>query len=151
MGKRIGRPPEAVPPAIAAALCEWLAEGNTLRAFCRQPGMPSRRTVDYWREKDPEFAARVARARDDGYGAIAEDCVAIADDGLNDTYVDDDGNQRTEHDVIARSKLRVETRLKLLACWDPKRYGPKSQVEHSGAVSLDVVIGETLAKHGKDE
>jgi hypothetical protein len=27
---------------------------------------------------------------------------------------------------ISRSRLRVETRLKLLAKWDPKRYGDKS-------------------------
>ena len=30
---------------------------------------------------------------------------------------------------IQRSKLRVETRLKLLAKWDPKRYGERQQVD----------------------
>lgn len=33
---------------------------------------------------------------------------------------------------MLRSKLRVETRLKLLAKWDPKRYGEKITQEISG-------------------
>ena len=32
-------------------------------------------------------------------------------------------------DAIQRSKLRVETRLKLLAKWSPEKYGDKKQVD----------------------
>ena len=114
---RIGRPPEPVPQDIADAVVEWIAEGKPLREFCRQPGMPARRTVDDWRLKDEAFAARVARARDVGYAQIADECLAIVD--TSDAKDDQD---------VARRKLRVETRLKLLACWDPRRYGNKVAV-----------------------
>lgn len=123
-----GRPgrPSLYTEEIAEALVEWISQGKTLRSFCRQPGMPSRSTIDSWRRDRPDFSGRVARARDDGFEELAEQCIEIADDGANDTYTDEEGRQRTDHDVLGRSRLRVDTRLKLLACWDPRRYGNKA-------------------------
>lgn len=46
----------------------------------------------------------------------------------------------TEH--IQRSKLRVETRLKLLAKWNPKRYGDRIDVT-SGGEKIQREAGET--------
>jgi hypothetical protein len=117
----------------AAAICERLSVGETLRSICRDEAMPAWRTVYDWISADKEFAARIAHARDLGFDAIAESTIEIADDGLNDTYRDEQGNVRTDQDVIARSKLRIETRLKLLAKWSPKRYGDKQAVELTGA------------------
>jgi hypothetical protein len=118
---------------IGDAICERLSVGETLRAICRDDAMPAWRTVYDWISADKEFAARIAQARELGFDAIAEGTIDIADDGLNDTYRDEQGNVRTDQDVIARSKLRIETRLKLLAKWSPKRYGDKQSVELTGA------------------
>jgi hypothetical protein len=41
---------------------------------------------------------------------------------------DDDSMTVTEEDMLGHRKLQIETRLKLLAVWDPKRYGNKVQV-----------------------
>lgn len=125
---RIGRPPEPVPENIAAAVCAWLSEGKTLQEFCRQPGMPSRPTIDRWRQHDPAFASEVARARDIGYDVIAEDALRIADTTEAGETVTEDGKRREtrREDMLGHRKLRIETRLKLLACWDPRRYGPKA-------------------------
>lgn len=111
----------------------WVSEGKTLADFCRKHEL-GRRTVYDWLEADAGLSARFARARDLGADAIADEILRIADDGLNDTYVDDEGKPRTDNDVIQRSKLRVETRLKLLAKWFPQRYGDKLQV--GGAADL---------------
>jgi hypothetical protein len=54
----------------------------------------------------------------------------IADDSRND-YIDrlnSDGEvigKQLDAEHVQRSKLRIETRLKLLAKWNPKRYGDK--------------------------
>ena len=37
-----------------------------------------------------------------------------------------------------RDRLRVDTRLKLLAKWCPKRYGDKLDVEDSGNLTVNV-------------
>lgn len=116
---------------VADSICELIGEGTPLREICRMDGMPAWRTVYHWMEDFPDFAARIARARTRGFDAIAEECLEIADDTRSDTMTV--GYGVTERDAantewISRSKLRVETRLKLLAKWDPKRYGEKLDV-----------------------
>jgi hypothetical protein len=88
--------------------------------------------VSDWKKTHDGFSADFVRAREEGFDALAASCLEIADHGLNDTYVDDQGNVRTDTDVIQRSKLRIETRLKLLAKWDPKRYGDRLDLNHGG-------------------
>lgn len=121
---------------IADRICERIGEGEPLRVICRDEGMPAWRTVYHWIEENEDFKARIARARTRGFDAIAEECLAIADDTDHDTVMvghDDNLREAANTEWISRSKLRVETRLKLLAKWDPKRYGEKITQEHTGA------------------
>lgn len=121
-GKR-GRP-STFDPKIAAEICERLSKGEPLAVICRDAHMPPVRTVSSWKEGRDEFSADFARAREEGYDAIATECLAIADDTSQDTIQTEHG-ERPNTEWIQRSKLRIETRLKLLAKWDVKRYGDK--------------------------
>lgn len=116
--------------AIVEAICARLEKGEALEVICREEGMPASRTVRDWRTQDPAIGERFDEARDIGFDAIARDCLEIADDGRRDYQVLEDGREVVDHDHISRARLRVETRLKLLAKWDPRRYGDK--IEHSG-------------------
>ena len=121
--------------AAIARICEGLAEGVPLAQLCREPGMPGRRTVYDWQESSPELAAHIARAREAGFDQLAEETLAIADNtGFEDedTIITERGSFPNKEWVM-RSKLRVETRLKLLSKWDPKRYGETKKLEHTGA------------------
>lgn len=113
-----------------------LSAGEPLAQICRDEHMPNRRTIYLWLEADEGAKAEFEVARDDGFDVIAADCLSIADDGSRDYAVQDDGEggQRIaiDHDHIQRSKLRIETRLKLLSKWDPRRYGDKIHNEHTG-------------------
>lgn len=138
---RIGRPPGKKPEERARqleqmdAIVEGIGKGTPLAEICRRDDMPSLASVYRWQEEDADFARRVARAREAGYDIIATDALAIADDGTNDWMESNaPGNDgyRVNGEHIQRSRLRIDTRLKLLACWDPKRYGQKVQAEHSG-------------------
>jgi hypothetical protein len=104
-------------PEVEERIIEGLTDGVPLRVLCRQDDMPSWRTVYDWINADPSFASRVAYARDLGFEALAEDILNIADDTP----------AISEH--VQRSKMRIDTRLKLLACWSPKRYGNKQTVD----------------------
>lgn len=112
----------------AKFICEQLSEGVPLAHICRDENMPAVRTVSDWKVVHPEFAAAFARAREDGFDKIAADCLDIADETALDT-VDSENGERPNAEWIARSKLRVETRLKLLSKWDPKRYGERQTVD----------------------
>lgn len=117
---------------VVADICTRLAQGEPMAQICRDEGMPAYRTVKDWADEDSDrgkaVSAAIARAREEGFDAIAADCLSIADDGTRDYEVREDGGLVVNHDHIQRSKLRIETRLKLLAKWDPKRYGDKVQL-----------------------
>ncbi len=134
-------------PEVEKRIIEGLCDGVPLRELCRQEGMPNWRTVYEWISADEEFAARIAHARDLGFDAIAEEILDIADDGTNDWVERKRKEGRidivldSEH--VQRSKLRIETRLKLLAKWAPKKYGDKQIVD------IGNKEGETLQVESK--
>lgn len=111
---------------LIAEICSRLAEGEPLAAICRDPHMPVRSMVYVWAEEDQELARRIAQARAVGFDAIADGCLEIADRASPST---DSG--ATDAGDVAHRKLQIETRLKLLAKWDPKRYGDRQAIEHS--------------------
>lgn len=119
--------------AVLERIVEGISAGVPLRELCRQDGMPNWRTVYDWLEADEDFAARFGRARDMGFDAIAEEALEIADDGTNDWVERQQANGASgpalDKEHVQRSKLRIETRLKLLAKWSPKKYGERSQVD----------------------
>ncbi len=78
-------------------------------------------------KENEEFSQDIARARALGYDAIAADCLLISDDASGDFRLGEK-SVLVDTDHIQRAKLRIETRLKLLAKWDPKRYGEKVAV-----------------------
>lgn len=151
---------------ISAEILERLSAGEPLAQICRDEGMPRVRTVSDWKRAHPEFGLAFADARDDGYDAIAADCLRIADTPLPGTIekfewvlVDGDPTnpaikpkrewrctERRVEDMIAHRKLQIETRLKLLAKWDPRRYGDRLALNHSGSLTLEQLVGRAVEK-----
>ena len=122
----MGRKRQYDPADFVDDLCDHLTKGLPMAEWSRIPGNPSLDVVETWQQKDREIERSIAHAREVGGDMIAADALRIADDTSGDPV---------------RDRLRVETRLKLLAKWHPKRYGDRQQVEHSGGVSLNVVTG----------
>lgn len=134
-----GRPPEPVDQEKIEEICIWIAEGNSLRDYCRQEGKPAWRTVYDWLAKDKEFAARFAQAREVGADAIAHEALEIIDKFPIEAVSDSGSRLDSAH--VAWMKNRAEMRLKLLAKWFPQKYGDKLGVQHEGGVTLNVVTG----------
>jgi hypothetical protein len=94
--------------------------------------MPSQSMVFRWLAANTGFREQYAHARETQAEYWAEEIVSIADDGTNDTYLDGDGNERVNHDVINRSRLRVDTRKWLMARMAPKKYGDRIEQVQTG-------------------
>jgi hypothetical protein len=136
----MGRP-STFTQAIADEICERLSKGEPLAAICRDEHMPSDWTVRQWADaerpfKDHDgleisFAIAYARARDAGFDAIAIEGLTMLDEEP-ERVITTSGEDRTESRIdsasVQRAKNRFEGRLKLLAKWDPKRYGDKTLV-----------------------
>jgi hypothetical protein len=110
---------------IADKICDLIAGGMTLTEACKSPGMPSRRTVQRWCQRHPEFDSQYRRAQELLADALFDEIKAIADDGTGDFTIDAKGKQRVDWENVNRSKLRVETRKWLAAQLNPRKYGDK--------------------------
>ena len=129
--KKTGRPSK-YDPEIARIICEQLSEGVPLRQICRDnDGFPAWRTVYDWMGRDESLSASIARARDIGYDALAEECLLIADTPQfgQKQVMSDEGATTTIEDMLGHRKLQIETRLKLLAKFHPTKYGDRVAIE----------------------
>lgn len=143
-----GRPPGAGSKysiALADRIIERLSEGTALRQICRDEKI-NWRTIYLWIDTKPDFAAKMRQARELGMAAIAEECLEIANTPLEgvETEQSENGLKIKRSDMLGHRKLQIETRLKLLACWDPKRYGNK--ITHAGDPEAPI----TLVLNGSD-
>lgn len=134
----------------------WIESGKTLRAYCRQDGKPSYGTVYDWLEEDAKTeskseSSRLARARDIGERQIAEEMLEIADETqVGEIITESAGKVEIKRaDMLEHRKLRIETRLKLLKIWNPKKYGER-QI-HAGDPEAPIQIVSTIPRPPRDE
>jgi hypothetical protein len=133
---------------IIAKVLAGLRLGTPLTVICSEDGMPCDDTVRNWADGDDKLARDIARAREVGFDQIALDALAIADETKFDTKNLDNGQVAPNSEWITRSRLRVDTRLKLLAKWDPKRYGDKTLVGSDPDNPLPAGFSVSLVKPG---
>lgn len=149
--KKIGRPSKYT-PELAAEICQRLSNGEPLRQICRDDHMPAWTAVYEWMARDENLSERIAYAREQGFEAIAEEALLIADTPVfgQKQVMTDQGTATTVEDMLGHRKLQIETRLKLLAKWNPKKYGDKVQVggdaENPLKVQTDLTIFDTVLK-----
>ena len=127
----MGRPSEYT-DALGDEICAWIADGGSLLQWCKDNDR-SYGVIMRYLSSNKVFSDNYARAREDQAHKLAEEILQIADDGLNDSYVDENGNKRTDQDVIARSRLRVDARKWYAGKVAPKKYGDFQRTELSGA------------------
>lgn len=111
---------------IVAEVCGRLVEGIPMTVICSDHDMPSVTEVMAWAAESPLVGEAIARARSAGFDAIAAR-VRRTVRGLGEAEGGDSKND------VARDKLIADTDLKLLAKWDPKRYGDAFQLKHADA------------------
>jgi hypothetical protein len=136
--KKTGRPSKYT-PEIAAEICERISRGEPLMQICADEHMPKRQTFYDWVERIDGLSVRFARAREEGCDAMAEQSLAIMD-GEPLAVFDEAGNKRYDTGSIAWNKNRAEHRLKLLACWNPQKYGSKVQMGGDPANPLKIEV-----------
>lgn len=123
-----GRPSKFT-PELAKEIAQRLSAGEPLAVICREERMPCDDTVRMWAERDAAFSRDIASARLDGFNAIAW--------RLRETAR---GQGESTKDV-ARDKLIIETDLKLLSKWDPKRYGDKLDLNTTVSGEIKIIVG----------
>lgn len=132
----VGRP-TIFTAEVADAICERIADGESLRSICLGDNMPDKATVFRWLAKDSDFATRYAHARETQADSLVDEMTDIADDGDNDWMErkGEDGQSlgwRENGEALRRSALRISTRQWIAEKLRPKKYGTKILSELTG-------------------
>ena len=112
-------------------------------SICASEGMPVTSVVYNWLTVDKEFSDRYARAREQQAEHYLDEIIAISDDVTLDEIIDGEGNPRTNHEAIQRSRLKVDTRKWAMSKLAPKKYGDKIQQEIVGANGGAIQVNTT--------
>lgn len=125
----------------ADLICSIVSQGKTVAAAARMVGVPVN-TVFGWSRRDIDgFAERLEAAREDCIELMVDEIIEISDDARRDIEINNKtGNPSVNHEVVARSKLKIETRKWIAAMVKPNRYGDKLQVKQD--VTLKTVSDE---------
>jgi hypothetical protein len=114
----------------ADAICARLAEGESLRAICRDVGI-SHSLVLKWAREDEAFCNQYTRAREDGAEADFDGLQDLADEQPEKT-----ATGSVDAGWVAWQKNRIEVRKWSLAKKLPKKYGDKLDLNHGGSVRV---------------
>jgi hypothetical protein len=129
---------------VATEILRRLSAGEPLIEICRTDGMPAESTVRLWADDNREgFAAKYARARESQAHALAEQLIAIADDGRNDWMAANDPDNpgyKANGEHIQRSRLRYDARKWLTSKILPKVYGDRTTIAGDAESPLAVTI-----------
>lgn len=142
---------------IADAICERLADAESLRSICRDDAMPTTSTVCKWLTQQPSFAEQYARARELQADALFDEVLDIAEDGRNDWMEkqDKDGDQIgwvLNREAVARSQMRIDARKWMAGKLRPKKYSDKLQIDQNTTIGLSDPLTELIqqiATNGK--
>lgn len=102
-----------------------IAGGKSMRAACREKGMPTRWQVQERLRTDADFASQYARACEVRADEVFDEMLEIADDATGD---------------VNHRRLQIDTRKWSLSRMAPKKYGDKLAI--GGAEDLPPVQTE---------
>ncbi|MFN3627441.1 MAG: hypothetical protein ACK4S3_06130 [Parvibaculum sp.] len=130
----MGRPTDYT-SELADAICERLADGESLRSICRDDGMPDERTVRGWAiENRDGFFPQYTRARDMGLDARADKLVEDAESAED----------------AALGRLSMDANRWYLSKMAPKRYGDKLELAGDPDRPLKVEAVEWRVRNAGD-
>ena len=101
--------------------------------------MPSRRAVQYWMSRNPDFREKYECAMMLLGEFWAHEIIEIADDSSGDFIITEDGRRAVDHENINRSRLKVDSRKWLLSKILPSRYGDRVQADVNVGVSPEAL------------
>ena len=117
-------------PELIETVLSRIALGQTMTSITRELGF-SADAWALWMKADPDLATAYYDARSIGADAIADGILTIADEVTASTV------------EVAKARLRTDVRLKLLAKWQPDKYGDKVDVRHQGPDGGAVQVAHT--------
>ena len=119
-----------------------VAVGKTVKSACESFGYDEARVGSFYRlvRKDARIKEMYDTARELQCEAWLDDNVDISDNRGEDTFIDKKGVRKTDHGVIQRDRLRVETRQWGMGALNRKRFGDRKHIDVSGEIQINHAV-----------
>lgn len=111
---------------LVAAVCEQVAQGESLTKVCKKQGMPSYRQFCLWRKMHPEINEMLEEARRDRAEALRD---MALEEALKTEDKDEAVVQRLKHEAY-----------KWAAGVDDQRFSPRAKVEATLNAPMQIVL-----------
>jgi hypothetical protein len=121
---------------MAAAICQAIREGRTLKSLHSDPEYPDLSVIHYWRRTNATFDEEIKLARKERAEYYHDKVLDLAD------------NTPAERDEIALSKFRADQYKWAAEKGDPGSYGNK--IEHTGSNTAPAMVIVTGIKRTRD-
>lgn len=137
---------------IKETIIEKIANGRSLLSVLNnEKNMPSRPIIYEWLNEennkfDKQFLNNYTRATQDRADVLVDEIINISDNQEKDVYIDDDGKEQINHNVITRDKLRVDSRKWVAGKMKPKKYGDSSLLKIADNVGDKFKINAIFSK-----
>lgn len=139
--KNPGAPRIEITEELTDKICDLVAKGKSLAEIGDMEGMPSYSTLRRWVAGNEGFRTAYAVAKE----TLADDwlvvTVAIADDGSKDYELKDSADGmpvvQENKETLGRSKLRIDTRFRVLAKLVPSKYGEVPAIAAPAAPAVE--------------
>ena len=126
--------PSAYTEELADKICNLIVQGMSCNKISQLDNMPAKSIIYYWLSKHKSFLDKYTQALEIRSLTYLDEVSDIADDGSNDYYEKKGKNGETfmafDSEHVQRSRLRIETRLKMLEKLQPRKYGAKVDLNH---------------------
>lgn len=151
--KTPGRPRTYDRSAVIDYVCSQLTSSSvSLAAILRGTmpdgsGLPNYSEIMSWILDDPTFSEKYTRAREYQADFLFDELVEIADDCRNDWMERNDPTNPgyvANRELVARTKLRLDTRKWCASKLKPKKYGERMDVSVQGEMVLATLTLEQL-------
>lgn len=114
---------------ILTKIFNRISNKEPVRKILKEKDYPAYDTFCKWIEEEgkEERIERYLGACEARAALIFNECLEIADKQDKDVKTDKDGKKYTDHNVINRSRLMIETRKWMLGKMNPTKYGDRIQ------------------------
>ena len=137
------------------AICDRIAQGESLRAICKDEDMPTAQNFCKWlaRDETGELRQQYARAREDQADTIFDEILEIADNATND-WMERQGEGAIGYQLngehVQRSRLRIDARKWMAGKLRPKVYGEKLDLSSTDGSMTPTVIERVIVRPNGD-
>lgn len=117
------------------AICERIANAETLENIAKTDGYPSRATMFRELKRNPEFAKAYAAAKQDAADAIVCDIQEMLEEKPMVTF-----EGKVDSGWVQHLNVKIQSKKWLAAVLKPHVYGPKVDVNHGGQADNQLTL-----------